>query len=350
MYRDVFHAKTDYIPLIVNPSLPDAPSVDELWNDLARAVEKCKYAFAPKIEIGSDWIPSLNIGLYQCISVPSLLGAEVIKLDGSEPICGHIKDDIRSILKNSPPALSGPVIDRMLNDINTAQHVLNEFDFELSFPVTASPFDLAQLMIGEEFFIEMVNDPAAVKDFLLYLCEICIDLVKLVKTEMDQGKNDYITNRGMYFPGYRLPCDSIVNYSPQMLREFVLPVLEKFAGDFGPLCIHFCTEPSPSAHILPVFLETDSVLAVDNWQGPDVFIGDEAPVNMQDRIAVVSSLDLSDNEKITAYLARGPVANVPRTSGRGLVAATEVCDIENGKRIYETWQSQMERVNCLKNS
>lgn len=347
LYTDVFHARTGSIPLLVNPPLPESPTVDELWNNLPGAVQKCGQALRPKVEIGSDWIPSLSIGLYQCICVPSLFGAKVIKLDGSEPICSQCIDDIGSVLKKSPPAVKGPVIDRMLGDVRKAQDILEKFGFMLSFPVTSSPFDLAQLMVGEEFFIEMVHNPAGAKEFLFYLADLCIDAARLVKREMSQGDKDYLTNRGMYFPGYRLPCDSIVNYSPQMLREFVLPVLDRFCDAFGPLCIHFCTEPSPSGHILPVLLESESVLAVDNWQGPDVFIRKDAPAALQDKIAVVGSLDLSDAEKMDTFLKSDPVRMVPRENGRGLVMATAVADVEEGKRVYEMWQNRMENINCL---
>ena len=88
-----------------------------------------------------------------------------------------------------------------------------------------------------------------------------------------------LTCRGMYFPGVRMPFDSIVNLSPDTIRDLVLPMLPDLSKAFGGLCMHFCTAPAPAGHVLPVLLESDAVVAVDNWQGPDVFIGDDEVFN-----------------------------------------------------------------------
>lgn len=58
MYLRVFKAQGDYIPLMINPPCPDAPTVDELWNDLQSAVSRAAKGLAPKQQVGSDWIPS----------------------------------------------------------------------------------------------------------------------------------------------------------------------------------------------------------------------------------------------------------------------------------------------------
>ncbi|HBG25460.1 MAG: hypothetical protein A2Y10_09865 [Planctomycetes bacterium GWF2_41_51] len=230
----------------------------------------------------------------------------------------------------------------MISDIRISKKILDQQGYMLSFPVTASPFDLAQLMCGEEFLLSLMAAPGKAMDFLSRLSHLAIELINLVKSEMGQPHNEYITNRGMFFDGLRLPCDAIVNYSPCLIRDFVLPVLKKFADSFVKLCIHFCTEPAPSGHVLPILCETDFVAAVDNWQGPEVFIGDKSPSRSQDKIAVVSSLDIATPEKMDAFLQSRAVKFVPRKGGRGLVVATDVESVEHGKRIYEQWNQKWE--------
>ena len=343
LYSKVFNGQIDYIPMIVNPPCPQAPTVDELWKDLPAAIAKTSRALKPKADIGSDWIPTLNIGLYQCIAIPSLFEAKIVKLDGSEPLCYPCFSSIDNALEAGIPTVQSNIIDRMLKELRIAKKSLTEQGYALSFPVTASPFDLAQLMCGDEFLLSLIASPEKAMNFLINLSHLAIDIINVVKSEMGQPNNEYITNRGIFFEGLRLPCDAIVNYSPDLVRNFVVPILKKFSDSFAKLCIHFCTEPAPSEHVLPVLCETDFVAAVDNWQGPDVFIGDKAPSKMQNKIAIVSSLDLAVPEKIDAFLEQSPVKNVPRRGGRGLVVATEAESIDHGKRIFEQWNKKLDR-------
>ncbi|HBG25461.1 MAG: hypothetical protein A2Y10_09860 [Planctomycetes bacterium GWF2_41_51] len=107
LYLKVFTAQSEYIPLIVNPPCPQAPTVEELWNDLPAAVSKTARTLKPKADVGSDWIPSLSIGLYQCIAIPSLYNAETVKLDGSEPLCHPCFSSIDNALEMGLPPIQG---------------------------------------------------------------------------------------------------------------------------------------------------------------------------------------------------------------------------------------------------
>lgn len=338
LYTDVFGGQTDCIPLIVRPPCPGVPTIDELWDNLSGALAKVSGTLKPQAEVGSDWVPSFNVGLYQGIAIPSLLGAEIVRLGGFEPICKHGSKSLDEYLDVGVPRIEGAIIDRMLADLRTAQEVLSEQGYMLSFPATASPFDLAQMMLGEEFLVALVTEPDKAKKFLFNLAELAVSITKLVMSQMDQHKDDYITNRGIFFPGLRLPCDAIVNFSPDMVREFVLPTLEVFGNVFGSLCIHYCTKPAPSGHVLPVLVESDCIGAVDNWQGPDSFIGDDAPARMQAKIAILTDIDLTTPGKIDEFLSQEAVRDVPRKGGRGLVVATNVESVDEGKRVYEDWQ------------
>lgn len=239
MYLKVFKAETDYIPLIINPPCPGAPGVDELWNDLESAVSRAAKGLSPKEQVGADWIPSLSIGLYQCISVPSLFGGDVVKLNGSEPISHPCLESLGEGLGYGVPEIKGDVIDRMFGDLAKAKRILDDQGYELSFPVTASPFDLAQIMLGEQFLISLIINPEDILQFLFNITDVCIELTRRAKEVMGLGVDEYVTNRGMFFPGLRLPCDAIVNFSPELIKDFVLPVLEKFSEHFGDLCVHF---------------------------------------------------------------------------------------------------------------
>ena len=340
LYSDVFLGREDTIPLLVTPPCPGAPTFDDWWRDIPSTVAQAAAALRPKAEVGADWLPTVNVSLYQCVAVPALYGAQIVKQDGSEPMCRPCFASLADAVDAGTPRVDGPMVDEVVGSVRAARRALPEGWF-LSFPVTASPFDLAQLLLGDAFLVGLLTSPDDAQTFLMHLAQAGIALTETVKAELGQGRHECVTNRGMFFPGLRLPCDAVVNYSPDTLRAAVLPVLARFGQAFGPLCIHFCTEPAPSAHVLPVLVESGHVAAVDNWQGLDVFLGDDAPARLQDRVAVVGDVDLRTPEKMDAFLAKEVVRSVPRRGGRGLVLGTSAESVDAGRRIYDAWQERM---------
>ena len=341
IFRDAFLARSDYIPLMVNSPCGKKPTFEQLWHDTSNAVAQAAEALRPRIDVQADWVPSVNIALYQCMLIPRLYGAEIVMQDGCEPMCRPLFSSIEEAADTAVPVAAGPAVDEMLELIDNARAALPD-DFRLSFPVASSPMDLAQLLLKEGFFVGMLDRPAETHRFLDNLAGLLIEVTQIAQGRLGQEPDGYVTNRGMFFPGFRLPCDAIVNLSPDLIRRFVFPVLRRIHDAFGPLCIHLCTEPAYSAHVLPVLLECDAVLAVDNWQGPDVFLGDAAPARFQAKVAVVGNRDLTTAQKMDDFLVWAPVREVPRKAGRGLVMATGAESVDDGRRIYDEWRHRFE--------
>ncbi len=339
-HRDALQARTDYIPLSIGTKCPPGPTRERLWTDTAAAVGEAIENQQIRRRIGSDWIPSINIGVFQCIAIPSCFGARVAELEGSEPICHPIFDDIHQAVEAGVPELQGPVIDDLFATLDEAMGALED-GWSLSFPASASPWDLAQVLMGEEFLVAAMLEPQATLAFLDHLTTGFIELTRRVKARMHQAQREYVTNRGIFVPGYRLPSDAIVNFSPELLGRYLPPVIDRIADAFGPVVMHFCTKPAPAGHVLPVLIEIDNVLAVDNWQGPEVFLGPEAPARMQDRVAVIGDVRIETEAQMDEVLAWEPVRRVPRTSGRGLIFNAWCPTVEQGRRIHELWQEKL---------
>jgi hypothetical protein len=365
LYADVFAGRTDYIPLIVSPPCPGPPSREQLWSDPEAAFAKAAAAMAPKLAVDSDWVPSVNHGMYQCVTIPRLYGARIQFLgDGSDPVPEPVFGSADEAAGAPRPAAAGAVVEEVLAVAAAARRGLPE-GWALSFPASASPLDLAQLLLGgEEFLVACMTDADAVAAFLDSLTTLFIEVTKLVRDAMREqtgalpepnrgdtprlrGTSDAwtgaVTNRGMHFPGLRLPADSIVNMSPDLIRRLALPVIERLASALGPICLHFCTSPAPAAHVLPVLLETGCVLAVDNWQGSEVFWGPGAPAATQSRIAIVGDSDLSTPRLMDEFLAAPAVRDVPRRGGRGIVRATPAASVEEGRAIHAEWRRRFGR-------
>ncbi|MFP4354281.1 MAG: hypothetical protein ACLFUJ_04085 [Phycisphaerae bacterium] len=334
--------RSDYIPLLIGTRCPDAPSREALWKDTAAAVAGTIRAYEPRRQIESDWLPSVNIGVFQCIAIPSCFGARVAEIKGSEPICHPHFADIQQAVDAGVPELESPVIDDLFETLDQATGALED-GWYLSFPASASPWDLAQVLLGEEFLIAAMLEPEATRQFLDNLTTCFIELTRRVKQRMGQGDREYVSNRGVYAPGYRLPSDAIVNFSPDLLRTYLPGVIDRIAETFGPVIMHFCTKPAPSGHVLPVLTEIENVMAVDNWQGPDVFIGPDAPARMQQKVSIIGDVRIETAEHIDELLSWPAVTDVPRNGGRGIIFNAWCPDVQHGREIYAMWQERFER-------
>lgn len=340
LYGRVFGGQEERIPLIVSPPCGRLPAAAEYETATAAAVQQAAAAVQPKQAVAADWLPFVSIANYLCILVPSFYAAERVRIAGSCDVVGPRFRTVAEAVAAGTPRPESRLLDDMMAVLRTAKGALPE-GFALNFPATSSPFDLAQLLVpGEEFLVALLQTPELAMHFLETLSDLCIHAAEAVRAELRGTPSEFVTNRGVYFPGLRLPCDAIVNYSPDLLRQFVLPILARFGARFGKLMIHFCTAPAPSAHVLPVLCESPYVAAVDNWQGPDVFLGDAAPARRQTRVAVLSDVDLTSPAKMAAFLARESVREVPRRGGRGLIVQTRAASVDDGKRLYAAWQER----------
>ncbi len=339
-YEDAFFGRTDYIPMMVGVRCTGRPDRAAMRAEPAASVARMAEVLAPKAAVESDWVPSVHFGEYQCLTIPSLYGATLVELAGSEPICEPCFTEIREAADAPKPEVAGPIVDEIVAWIRAARPALPD-GWRLSLPVSASPFDLAQLLVGEGFLTGLITDPEPTRRFLETLAELFVEVSLLVKEELDEPIGHFVSNRGMFFPGHRAPSDAIVNFSPEMIRQFALPVYETISASLGPICVHVCTAPAPAGHVLPVLTESDAILAIDNWQGMDVFIGPDAPMPMQQKVGIVGDVKLQTPEQMDAFLARPPIRDTPRRNGRAIVVSTGgFTEVDDARRAFAEWQSR----------
>jgi hypothetical protein len=340
LYERVFSGQEDRIPLVVTPTCPPSPSREELVTDTASAVKKAAESAAPKVAAGTDWLPCVCIAWYQNTAVPSVFDAPTAPVEGAFPIARPVFQTIAEAAAAGKPDIDTKTVSEMLRTVETAVQALPE-GFSLSFPATVSPLDLALLLLpAEVFLVSLLTEPDAAHAFLSNLTDLCIDVERLVHQRLGSPVSERVTCRGIYFPGFRVPCDAIVNLSPGLIRAFALPMLSRFANAFGKLCLHVCTAPAPAGHVLPALLESDAVAAVDNWQGPEVFLGDDAPSRLQSKIAIITDTDFSGEKDMDAFLDCGAVHDVPRRGGRGLVVHAKTDSVDSAKRLYASWRER----------
>ena len=107
---------------------------------------------------------------------------------------------------------------------------------------TQGPFDLAHLLLGDEVFYLMHDNP----DLLHRILDLCVELGIRTHTLMKELSGElpgamchsnavYTENAGV-----RICEDSTVLIAPDAIREFALPYTQRLAKHFGGGWIHYC--------------------------------------------------------------------------------------------------------------
>jgi len=107
---------------------------------------------------------------------------------------------------------------------------------------TQGPFDLAHLLLGDELFVQLYDDPP----FVHHLMELCLamgvkahrwmkDAVGEPLTAMHHGNALYTENFGI-----RICEDTTVMIGPEQMEEFALAYSRRLAREFGGAYVHYC--------------------------------------------------------------------------------------------------------------
>jgi len=115
---------------------------------------------------------------------------------------------------------------------------------KLSHPNLNAPFNTAQTLIGNDFFLELYDNPDDVHWLLKRLTETYIELFKIFDPLMDNAAFD---KAFLYIHGGIYPCRTILKndtaiamLSSEHYLEFCRPYDEMLAEELGDICIHYC--------------------------------------------------------------------------------------------------------------
>ncbi|MFA6716094.1 MAG: uroporphyrinogen decarboxylase family protein [Victivallales bacterium] len=106
---------------------------------------------------------------------------------------------------------------------------------------TQGPFDLAHLILGDELFIQLYDDPA----FVHHLMDICFELsVKCTNwmKEVINEPSESLHHASMYSEnfGIRICEDTAVMLNLDHIEEFVTAYSSRLAREFGGAWVHYC--------------------------------------------------------------------------------------------------------------
>ena len=120
---------------------------------------------------------------------------------------------------------------------------------KLSHPNLNAPLNSAQTLIGNDFFLELFDNPDDVHWLIKRITETYIELFKIFDPLMDNAAAD---KAFMYIHGGIYPCRTILKndtatamLSPEHYLEFCKPYDEMIAKELGDICIHYCGASMP---------------------------------------------------------------------------------------------------------
>lgn len=106
-----------------------------------------------------------------------------------------------------------------------------------------SPFDLAHLIMGDEIFIALIDDPPLVRHLLDVCLELYIRAIAWMKEDTGEPMNGANIGTGGWYSenwGVQLSEDTSIMLSPEMVREFTIPYGRRAVLPFGGGGVHYC--------------------------------------------------------------------------------------------------------------
>lgn len=179
------------------------------------------------------------------IFVPAAFGAQYRVFPDAYPwVTGRfsVKDIPRLAEAN---VLDSPIFKRCLSYIRFFRETLPDW-IHVYQPDTQGPFDIAHLLLGDELFYLLTDDPKAAHALLRAAtrgyCEITRTVKQALGEENGEMYHGHALARGirMRNGGARVSEDTPTLLSPAMIDEFVLPYDEQALSAFGGGFIHFC--------------------------------------------------------------------------------------------------------------
>ena len=127
---------------------------------------------------------------------------------------------------------------------------------------TQGPLDLAHLLIGDDLFYALIDDPP----FVHHLMEICLELGirghAWMKEVAGEPRDRHYHGNALYAEnmGVRICEDTTVMLGPDAVAEFAVPYTRRLAQHFGGAWIHYCGRRD---HLTEMMLDIPEVRGIN---------------------------------------------------------------------------------------
>jgi hypothetical protein len=225
-----------------------------LYNELIRTVGGTStYA---SVRIRDDFPPHVRsnhgIGI-----LSSLFGASCRILNDTMPWVEHLEPAVlRKAVARGVPDLEQSLGKRVLETHRFYLEKLRGYPkcsrcIRITQPDLQGPFDIAHLLMGNDVFIAVVDEPGFVHELLAVISDTYIGFRKLIDPQLTDGAGEgAVYLHGCLFGGKVLLKDdtAIINLSAEMHREFSKAYNDRILEAFGGGSFHFCGPSRNWAH------------------------------------------------------------------------------------------------------
>lgn len=243
-------------PSITWPKIAINDTLDDFEKMILSQLSLCSQALAD----GSGKLLTIRAN-YGTSILASLFGPELFIMDReldtlptSRPLAGG-KSAIRSLLEAGVPPIDQSFAGLALNtsqrywEVLRAYPRLSRYVF-IYHPDTQGPMDLCELLWGSRLFIDIMDEPDLVLDFLDLLTETYIRYMHAWQAIIPQ-EGSFAAHWSMLHPGrIMLRDDSAMNFSPRMFNRFIRPFDQRLLQEFGGGAVHFCGKGDHYIHSL----------------------------------------------------------------------------------------------------
>ncbi len=245
------HEKPDTLPIFLNAPLTDEqeglpdPDFQEAFYDVEMMFCQQLRMAIETLNSGSDSVPSIraNTGTGTALSC---LGLEQEIFPDKMPwLKRHMTKNEISALEPDDIKIQG-TMERVLEYMKLFKECLSEVGLDDALPLYVpdqqGPFDLAHMLMGDEIFLAIYDDPP----FVRHLMEICLELgirvTRWAKEISGEAETECYHSNWFYSNnlGLRICEDTSVMIGEEHMREFVIPYTARLAREFGGAWVHYC--------------------------------------------------------------------------------------------------------------
>jgi uroporphyrinogen-III decarboxylase len=262
----------DFIPIILNGIISERDKfpqynmyeqffkkekmlIEQLWLALAMIRGESDSQISIRVNLGTGFIPTV-FGL-----------EETVTEDKMPWLKQHLtKEEILNF--NLPKDISkSGLVPQAIEYINYYKNILPS-EIHIYLPDIQGPLNIAHLIRGDEFFIDLYDDPEFVHKLMELSTQAYIKVSLLMKEIIGEPYDrGYHNSLYMAKGGVRMCEDTTTLLSPKIVGKFVCPYIAKALKPFDGGWLHFCGNAN---HILDMFLDIEEVKGI-NFGNPEMY-------------------------------------------------------------------------------
>ncbi len=219
--------------------IPDGNIKECFYNDELMLCSQLREA-ARLANSNSDGVPSIraNLGTGICLSLVGL--QQMVFPDKMPWLQEHMTREQAGKLKPEDIKIQGDFA-RGLEQMKLFKDVMGDL-LDVFCMDTQGPFDLAHLLIGDDVFMLMYDDPGLMHHIMEFCLEMGVKAHEWMKEVTGEPLTQVSHSNGLYGEnmGIRICEDTTALLRRDTIDEFALPYTSRLAEHFGGAWIHYC--------------------------------------------------------------------------------------------------------------